>query len=76
MGSNFNMKPITPVLSCSNSFNPTLHGLSQACSTLFLGGEGEGREEDTKCPRPFSLKLLKLLQSNLAHKLIRPIPIN
>ena len=39
-------------------FNPILHGLFQAGST---------RGGGIKCPRPFSLKRLKLLQSNLVH---------
>ena len=48
--------------------NPILHGLFHA--VLHWGGGG------TKCTRPFSQKRIKLLQSNLVHWLIRPIPIN
>ena len=59
MGSNFNMKPITPVLSCSNSFNPTLHGLSQACSTLFWGGGGRGKGGGHKVPAAFFSETVK-----------------
>ena len=47
-----------------NCFNPILHGLFQVGSTQGGGGGGKG---DTKCSRPFSLKRLKLLQSNLVH---------
>ena len=44
-------------------FNPILHGLYPAGPTRLGGGGGGG----TKCPRPFSLKRLKLLQLNLVH---------
>ena len=56
------------------SLKPILHGLFNAGSTR--GGGGGGGGMGTKCPRHFSMKQLNLLQLNLVHKLIRPMPIN